>query len=388
MNVRSQAICPLSLAAVLLAACDGTSTNNLPSAGGSGGTSGAPATETSGSGSGAASGTTLVGGSGLPVGESGASALSGSSESPPSGSSGTPAESGTTGAAASGAAMGSNGAGDEAGVVADASTGEGGLVAPGEGGVVTPDTKVVMYLPNWSGSYSSWATKIDFNKMTHLLLAFGTVNSGTNDWSMGAPDSDVQALAAAAHAKNVKVLVSIGGADDDIGIITRYQTQSNIAPLVANLDAFVGRLDLDGVDVDLERGGDMKSTSNYPAFVGALTSTFRPEGKLVTSALAQYIVQDAGANAALFTVIHSFDFINLMIYSTKINDYTNEVNWWVNTVGIPKVKLTWGVEFTSQLTVATVKQLTMASEAYGGVMVWEYSQPTEPQLWPAVQGAL
>jgi GH18 family chitinase len=285
-------------------------------------------------------------------------------------------------------AMGSSGTGDAAGGVADASTTEGGVAASGEAGVVTPDTKVVMYLPNWSGSFSSWATKIDFNKMTHLLLAFGTVSSGTNDWSMGAADSDVQALAAAAHAKNVKVLVSIGGADDDIGIITRYQTPSNIAPLVANLDALVGRLDLDGVDVDLERGGDMKSTGNYPAFVGALISTFRPEGKLVSSALAQYIVQDAGADAALFTVINSFDFINLMIYSTNMNDYTSEVNWWVNSVGVPKVKLTWGIEFTSQLTASMAKQITTASKAYGGVMVWEYSQPTESQLWPAVQSAL
>jgi hypothetical protein len=377
MNARPQAICPLTLAAVLLAACGGTSTGNLPSYGESGATSGAPAIGASGNGSGAASGTSALGGSGVTVGESGAPAVSG-----------TPAATGTAAADDSGVATGPSGPGNEAGAAADASPGEGGVSAPGEAGVVTPDTKVVMYLPNWSGSYSSWATKIDFNKMTHLLLAFGTVDSGTNDWSMGAPDADVQALAAAAHSKNVKVLVSIGGADDDIGIITRYQTQSNISPLVANLDALVGRLDLDGVDVDLERGGDMKSTSNYPAFVGALISTFRPEGKIVSSALAQYIVQDAGANAALFTVLNSFDFINLMIYSTNMNDYTNEVNWWVKTVGAPKANLTWGIEFTSQLTVATAAQITMASEAYGGVMVWEYSQPTEPQLWPAVQSAL
>jgi hypothetical protein len=385
MNVRAQTICPVTLAAILLAGCGSSSTRNPPSYGGPGATSGALATESSGSGSGAASGTTVAASSGLTVGASG---TAGSSEYPPSGSSGSPAATGTTGAEDSGTAMGSSGAGDEAGAVADASTSEGGAVVPDEGGVVTPDTKVVMYLPNWSGSYSGWATKIDFNKMTHLLLAFGTVSSGTNDWSIGAPDSDVQALAAAAHAKNVKVLISIGGADDDIGIITRYQTQSNIAPLVANLDALVGRLDLDGVDVDLERGGDMKSTGNYPAFVSALISTFRPEGKLVSSALAQYIVQDAGANAALFTVINSFDFINLMIYSTNMNDYTSEVNWWVSSVGVPKVKLTWGIEFTSQLTVAMAKQITMASKAYGGVMVWEYSQPTESQLWPAVQSAL
>jgi hypothetical protein len=377
MNVRPQATCSLTLAAALLAACESTSTGNFPSYVASAGMSGVPAEFSSGSGSGTASGRTLPGTSGATVGEGSAPAESGSL-----------ATTGTTAAEDSGVTPGQSYKGDEAADEADAPTGEGGVPTPGEGGGVTPAANVVMYLPNWSGSYSSWATKIDFNKMTHLLLAFGTVGSGTNDWSMGAPDADVQALAVAAHAKNVKVLVSIGGADDDIGIITRYQTQSNIAALVANLDALIGRLDLDGVDVDLERGNDMTSTSNYPAFISALISTFRPEGKIVSSALAQYIVQDAGANAGLFTVIKSFDFVNLMIYSTKMSDYTNEVNWWVHTVGVPQAKLTWGVEFTSQLSVATVKQITIASEAYGGVMVWEYSQPTEPQLWPAVQSAL
>ncbi len=376
MNVRPQAICSLTLAAALLVACDSTSTGNFPSYGASAGMSGVPAEVSSGSGSGTASGMTLQGSSGDTVGESGAPAESGSV-----------AATGRTATEDSGVTTDQSYKGDEAGDEADAATGEGGVLTPGEDGG-TPGANVVMYLPNWSGSYSNWATKIDFNKMTHLLLAFGTVGSGTNDWSMAAPDADVQALAVAAHAKNVKVLVSIGGADDDIGIITRYQTQSNIAPLVANLDGLIGRLDLDGVDVDLERGGDMKSTSNYPAFIGALISTFRPEGKIVSSALAQYIVQDAGANAGLFTVIKSFDFVNLMIYSTKMSDYTNEANWWVHTVGVPPATLTWGVEFTSQLSAATVKQITIASKAYGGVMVWEYSQPTEPQLWPAVQSAL
>ncbi len=251
-----------------------------------------------------------------------------------------------------------------------------------------PDTKVVMYLPNWSGSFSSWASKIDFNKMTHLLLAFGVVNSGTNDWNLGASDADVQTLAKAAHAANVKILVSIGGADDDIGIITRYQTESNIAPLVSNLDSFVSRLDLDGVDVDLERGADMKSSGNYPEFISKLVAQFRPEGKLVTSALAQYIVEDMGSDATVTQSLNAFDFINLMIYSTNMNSYTSELNWWTTNKGIAKNKLTWGVEFTNSLTVDMAKQLTTASKADGGIMIWEYSQATEPTLWPAIQASL
>jgi GH18 family chitinase len=268
----------------------------------------------------------------------------------------------------------------------DDSGSEGGANdGPSEGGVVTPATKVVMYLPNWNGSFSSWASMIDFNKMTHLLLAFGTV-SGTNNWDLGAADSDVQTLAAAAHAANVKVLVSIGGADGDISIINAYGSASNIGPLVSNLDAMVSRLDLDGVDVDLERGGMMQSSSNFPAFVSQLLSTFHPEGKLVTTALAQYIVQDANPDATITATVQSFDFINDMIYTTNMSDYTNEANWWTSTIQLPSEKLVWGVLFGNNLSVGTVTQIATASKAYGGIMCWEYTQSTESTLWPAIQG--
>ncbi|HEY2515400.1 MAG TPA: glycosyl hydrolase family 18 protein [Polyangiaceae bacterium] len=267
------------------------------------------------------------------------------------------------------------------------SGGDAAVDAGNDAGPSTPAIKAVMYLPNWSGSFSSWATKIDFTKMTHLNLAFGTIDSNS-DWNMGASDSDVQALAKAAHDHQVKVLVSIGGADDDLGILNQYGSASNIAPMVANLDAMVTRLDLDGVDVDLERGAMMKSSSNYPAFVKALVATFRPKGMLVTTALAQYIAQDANTDATLQAVYQSFDFINDMIYTTNLSDYTSEAAWWTGSQGIDKTKLCLGVEFTSGLSTSTAVKLTQTSKDYGGVMIWEYSQPTEGTLWPAVQGAL
>lgn len=250
-----------------------------------------------------------------------------------------------------------------------------------------PDTKVVMYLPNWSGSFSTWATKVDFNKMTHLNLAFG-VMKGATDWDLGASDADVKALAAAAHAKNVKVLVSIGGADDDKGIIAAYGTEANIDPMISNMDAFLKRLDLDGVDVDLERGAGMKTGTNFPTFVNKLVSTLRPEGKLVTAAQAQYIVEDTGIDATSTAWLKQYDFINLMIYNTNMNTYTSELNFWTTKVGATKTKLVWGIEFSNNLNVATAKSLTTASKAYGGIMVWEYSQGTESTLWPAVQSVL
>ena len=245
-----------------------------------------------------------------------------------------------------------------------------------------------MYLPNWSGSYASWATKIDFTKMTHLDLAFGVIkNQNTNDWSMGASDADVKTLAAAAHAKGVKVLVSIGGASDDIYIINRYKTEANIDPLVANLYAMVNRLDLDGVDVDVERGGDMKSTGNFGKFVAKINSTFKP-GKLVTAALAQYIMEAAGNDAGVKAWTNSFDFINLMIYNKNMKVYTDELNWWKTNRGVPKDKLTWGVIFDGSVNAAQVKAYTVASKADGGIMAWELSLDKSGTLWKAMQDGI
>ena len=365
--MRSQpALCSFALVAVpLLAACGSSATSHWGLGGADSGGTWQGAGE---GGDDSAGATTGDDGAALDAGAGGTTPeAGGSSDSVDSAAAGLP----------------DAGAGDDSGKA-------GGGVADGPsegGGVVVPALKAVMYLPNWNGSFSSWATQIDFNKMTHLLLAFGTADS-SNNWDLGASDSDVQTLAAAAHANNVKILVSIGGADGDITIIDQYQTASNIGPLVSNLNSFVSRLNLDGVDVDLERGTLMTSSSNYPAFVAQLMSTFHPEGKLVTTALAQYIVQDAGQSATVISTVSTFDFINDMIYSTSFNDYTSEAGWWTGTIGLPSDKLALGIEFTNNLSVSMAQQITTYSKGYGGVMIWEYTQPTEAQLWPVIQGAL
>jgi hypothetical protein len=47
-----------------------------------------------------------------------------------------------------------------------------------------------------------------------------------------------------------------------------------------------------------------------------------------------------------------------------------------------------GVLFSSQLSVDMVRQLTIASKAYGGIMGWELTQGNAPTLWKAIQDAL
>ena len=367
----------LSYAPLLLAlvqpACGGDSDGTLSNSGGFPNAGG----NTLGGG-GAAAGSASLGGSSSPGGVT-------------NGGAARTAQAGTAQGGSGGTAQGGSGGTAQGGSGGTATGGAGGAAGTANGGSGTADPamKVVMYLPNWAGSFASWSTKIDFSKMTHLDLAFGTIKSGTNDWSLGAPDDDVKAIAKVAHDAHVKVLVSIGGADDDKGIIDRYATASNIQPMVDNLDAFIKRLDLDGVDVDLERPAGLKISTNFPDFLAALIAKLRPQGKVVSTALAQYIIEETNDDASKTEPwLSSYDFINLMIYNKDISVYNKELNWWTTQRHIDKSKLTWGVDFTGPTNAATVKTLTEASKAYGGVMAWELSSDPALPLWKVVQDSL
>ena len=370
MNIRSTFHVAPALLALLLSACSGSSTDT-PGLGAFGGVA------SGGVASGGASGGGMPSSAGQSPG--GVTSSAGMAGMAPVGGAAT--------AGAGGAAAGASGSGMGGSAGAGGSSGGAGGSAGG-GSTTDPAIKVVMYLPNWAGTFSSWATKIDFTKMTHLDLAFGTIKGG-NDWDLGASDADVKAIAAAAHAKSCKVLVSIGGADDDIGIINAYGNPSNIDPMVNNLDAFITRLDLDGVDVDLERGPNLKASTNFPMFLSKLIAKLRPQGRVVSTALAQYIIEDTGDDAATTAAwLNTYDFINLMIYTNNMSTYTNELNWWTTKRNIPKNKLTWGVDFGGNTSADMIKQLTIASKAYGGIMAWELSQKAAPPLWMAVQQSL
>ncbi|HEY1533916.1 MAG TPA: glycosyl hydrolase family 18 protein [Polyangiaceae bacterium] len=317
------------------------------------------------------------------------------------------------GSAQAGASTG--GAGGAAGSGAGAAGGSAAGGSSGGGGI--PDIKVVGY--HFTGGLNNAATKVDFTKMTHMNLAFALAN-GSNDWSMGDSDANVKAFVDKAHAAGVKVLASLGGGGGDQSVIGRYNTPSNIDPLIANLDKFLTRLNLDGADVDIESPGNLNG--NFATFVSKMIATLHPEGKLVTTAIAQYLVE--GAATYSDATMKSWDFINVMIYTGKMSDFTNEMNWFTGTKGVAKNKLVNGVGFfgadssdnevtyadimkadpnawsKNQTTVNgatinytgvdTMKQLTTFSKGYGGIMFWEYTEdvPGDHSLWKAIQDTL
>jgi GH18 family chitinase len=144
----------------------------------------------------------------------------------------------------------------------------------------------------------------------------------------------------------------------------------------------------------------------------------RPEGKLVTAAVAQYL-QDSMQDATL----HSFDFVNVMIYSSYA-DSVSAMNYYTQTKGVPPSLVTlgagffgtdsggneysysdilaadpnaWGYDQTQvngqtvhYTGVASMKKLADYSKGFGGIMFWELSEDASGahSLYKVIQGEM
>jgi GH18 family chitinase len=333
-----------------------------------------------------------------------------------------------------------SGGSPDAGNGQEASSDDGPAGVP-EGGDESPPpastTRLVAYLPNYNGSYADWAKKIDFTKMTHINLAFadpprcsGTCTAQDDMTFSTGDDQDIGAIVSAAHAAGVKVLVSIGGGGGDQQILQFYDAGLS-QPLVKSLDSWVAAHNLDGVDLDIESPGNMGAS--YVTFVGALVATFRPEGKLVTAAVATWIDSSMSSSdrSNFEATIPQFDFVNVMAYS-NLSNATSELTYF-SKAGVPNAQLTLGVPFFGSATdssgnetdepeysqilsaypdawqkdtvsggsldngemITYVGEATMAKETqlgkqYGGIMLWELTgdAPAPHALLTVIQNNL
>ncbi|APR88556.1 Chitinase [Minicystis rosea] len=272
-------------------------------------------------------------------------------------------------------------------------------------------TRVIGYVPNWYGSYSSWVSKIDFAKVTHLNLAFAL---GDNNGNLQlAPDSEVDALVTAAHANGVKVFPSLCGGGGD-SHITPFYEPGVVDSFVDKIIAYTVARKFDGIDVDVEAPDRMGS--KYDTFIAKLIAKAHPKGLQVTAAVAQWMQYGMSDNT-----LRSFDFINVMSYDntgtwtgpgahSSYQQAVEALNFYTNK-GVAKDKMVLGVPFygycwgncggTSSKYIlykdiltkfpnawnadwidsggaqysyngtATMTQKTDLAQQYGGIMIWE-----------------
>jgi chitinase len=164
-----------------------------------------------------------------------------------------------------------------------------------------PPFRVVGYYSLRAAMTADPAT-VPFDKLTHINLSFlnpDATGTFTQDFSGIAP------FVEAAHGRQVKVLVSIGGG----GRHPYYHdllSDETRTPFIERLLATVERYRVDGVDVDLE-GSDIDQ--HYEPFVTELSKALKSRGKLLTAAIAVFY-KDALSDAALA----QYDFVNIMSY--------------------------------------------------------------------------
>jgi GH18 family chitinase len=274
--------------------------------------------------------------------------------------------------------------------------------------------RVVGYLP--LGIDLSGTGMPDLGKITHLNIAFMTPDST----GVFAVDEEVRTLTAAAHAKGVAVLLSIGGGEPP-RYLKKLVGKRHQAAFIQALAALTDLYDCEGIDVDLE--GDFID-GNYESFVKNLAVVLKAKKKLMTAAIATTYASHY-TNAALA----QFDFVNIMSYDktgpwdksdpgphAPLSMATDDLAYWTGTKGLAVARVTLGLPFygygfgtnapeslsygdivqqyptareSDQLTVsgggivyyngaATIKAKTsLALQKAGGVMIWQLLQDAQ-----------
>jgi len=210
----------------------------------------------------------------------------------------------------------------------------------------TAQFRIVGYLNTWD-NFPNNATNLDYTKITHLNIAFANPDAGGNFSVFPGLSTVINK----AHAKNVKVLISMGGADLE-GTKKNWKNLTepdSVKPFCKKILAYLEKHHLDGADVDLEGNivGD-----NYGNFIKTLSSVLKPKGKLVTAALATWF-----ADQIPVSTFHYFDFVNIMSYDStgpwdlqhpgQHSPYTmavSDLDFWA-AKGLSKNKTNLGVPF-------------------------------------------
>jgi chitinase len=272
--------------------------------------------------------------------------------------------------------------------------------APTPAPVSNTGFKVLGYFADWSGQVN----QVQFDKLTHITYAFMTPSSSGG--ISGGDPALLQSLVSAAHSKNVKVLVAVGGWNngDDSQFESMAGNSSARANFVTNAVNLCNQYNLDGIDIDWEYPDPGQSATNYATFMSELAAGLHAKGKMLTAAVVDQGSQGGGILSSVFS---SVDLLNIMAYDagtphSTYQEAASSIQYWAGR-GVAKSKIMIGVPFygengasyasivaqdpqapykdnaagTNYNGITTMKQKTsLALQQAGGIMIWELSQDT------------
>jgi GH18 family chitinase len=218
---------------------------------------------------------------------------------------------------------------------------------------------------------------IQFDKLTHINYAFlipnadGTMGRIANPWKL-------KEIVSQAHAKGVKVLISVGGWGWDDQFEKLAADPETRATFVKALDEFARTYDLDGVDMDWEYPDPGESSENFTALMRELNARLRPQGKLLTAAVVAVGPTGEGISAEVFEMV---DFLNLMAYDGPYTNHSayqyaeESLRYW-RARGLPPEKTVLGVPFYARPGEVPYRKLVEADPEAVNVDEAEYHSST------------
>ncbi|HWZ21010.1 MAG TPA: glycosyl hydrolase family 18 protein [Cytophagaceae bacterium] len=220
---------------------------------------------------------------------------------------------------------------------------------------LTAQFKVIGYLPTWI-NYPNSVNNLQLTKLTHINIAFSNPDANGNLIPGDGTNADVTTVVTAAHAKNVKVFMSMGGAGAPGSTYhTLLNTTTSMNKFVDSIVSYATTYNLDGIDVDIEGDvlGPNVTAAKYEAFVTALATALHAKHKFMSAALAQWFGSYVTTAAAA-----QFDWINMMSYDAAIpgsgdavgqhapySMVLDDFNYWNTTKSVPSTNLVVGVPF-------------------------------------------
>lgn len=213
--------------------------------------------------------------------------------------------------------------------------------------------RVVGYLPVWNG-YPNNINNMQLNKLTDINIAFGNPDANGNITGVGTT-ADVAIVVNACHAKNVKVILSLGGANGPANTYKSLITNDQTA-FINKIVQFAVNNNLDGVDIDFESGilkPTVLSVVQYESFMTQLGTALHALGKILTIATS---VNSYLGNYVTNNTINILDQISIMSYDStgfwssagQHSSYPYMLSgfqYWNSTRGVAASKLNLGVPF-------------------------------------------
>lgn len=195
--------------------------------------------------------------------------------------------------------------------------------------------KVAGFFPDWLANPTAEISRLQLDYLTDIYYAFLFPNTNGNlaPTTPNGLTRTLQPLVTAAHAKGVKVHVSIGGANSSGSFSTVVANAQLRATFVTDLENIFRTYNIDGVDIDWEfpAASDAANLALLMGEIKSMLTRIEPQmGKklLLSMAVAPLVWNTDGINS---TSIGFADFINIMAFDAGGNccvcDATNHSSY-------------------------------------------------------------